>query len=40
MLTRSDTIAGVQVHVRDLANALIARGHELTVLVGGSGPVP
>ncbi|HME92314.1 MAG TPA: glycosyltransferase family 4 protein, partial [Myxococcaceae bacterium] len=38
MLTRSDTVAGVQVHVRDLAKALIAKGHEVTVLVGGSGP--
>jgi len=38
VLTRSDTIAGVQVHVRDLANGLMARGHEVTVLVGGNGP--
>ncbi len=38
MVTRSDTIAGAQVPVRDLAKALIARGHEVTVLVGGSGP--
>lgn len=38
MLTRSDTIAGGQVHVRDLSKALRARGHEVTVLVGGNGP--
>ena len=38
MLTRSDTIAGAEVHVRDLAKALKARGHEATVLVGGNGP--
>jgi len=38
VLTRSDTVAGVQVHVRDLAKGLIARGHQVTVLVGGRGP--
>jgi glycosyltransferase involved in cell wall biosynthesis len=38
VLTRSDTVAGVQVHVRDLAKALMARGHQVTVLVGGNGP--
>ena len=38
MLTRSDTVAGVQVYVRDLATALLAKGHEVTVLVGGNGP--
>ncbi len=38
ILTRSDTIAGAQVHVRDLSKALKSRGHEVTVLVGGNGP--
>ncbi len=38
VLTRSDTIAGGQVHVRDLSMALRARGHEATVLLGGNGP--
>ena len=38
IITRSDTVAGVQVHVRDLAKALITRGHSVTVLVGGNGP--
>ena len=38
VLTRSDTIAGAQVHVRDLSMALKSRGHEVTVLVGGNGP--
>jgi glycosyltransferase involved in cell wall biosynthesis len=37
VLTRSDTVAGVQVHVRDLAKALMTRGHAVTVLVGGNG---
>ncbi len=30
-------MAGVQVHVRDLAKALMIRGHAVTVLVGGNG---
>src|SRR6266851_3032948 len=38
VLTRSDTVAGAQVHVRDLSMALKSRGHEVTVLVGGNGP--
>ncbi len=35
IITRSDLIGGVQVHVRDLATALAARGHEPVVLAGG-----
>ena len=38
VITRSDTVAGVQVHVRDLSKELIARGHQVTVLAGGTGP--
>jgi glycosyltransferase involved in cell wall biosynthesis len=38
VITRSDLIGGVQVHVRDLATALAARGHETVVLTGGQGP--
>jgi glycosyltransferase involved in cell wall biosynthesis len=38
VITRSDLIGGVQVHVRDLAKALAARGHETVVLTGGEGP--
>jgi glycosyltransferase involved in cell wall biosynthesis len=38
LLTRSDTIAGGQVHVRDLSLALRAKGHQVTVLLGGNGP--
>lgn len=39
LLTRSDTIAGVQVHVRDLAEAMTLAGHEVRVFVGGAGPL-
>lgn len=38
VLTRSDQMSGPQVHLRDLACALAARGHRATVLVGGEGP--
>lgn len=38
VITRSDAIGGAHVHVRDLACALLQRGHEVTVLVGGRGP--
>jgi glycosyltransferase involved in cell wall biosynthesis len=38
VITRSDLIGGAQVHVRDLAAALIRHGHEPVVLTGGSGP--
>jgi len=39
VITRADSLGGSQVHVLDLASALIARGHEAVVLVGGEGPV-
>jgi glycosyltransferase involved in cell wall biosynthesis len=38
VITRSDTIGGAHVHVRDLCLALRQRGHDVTVLVGGNGP--
>lgn len=38
LITRSDTIGGAHVHVRDLAEAMSARGHTVTVVVGGRGP--
>lgn len=38
ILTRSDLIGGVQVHVRDLAVSMAQRGHEPAVLVGAGGP--
>jgi glycosyltransferase involved in cell wall biosynthesis len=37
VITRADDVGGAQVHVRDLAAACLARGHEVTVLAGGSG---
>jgi glycosyltransferase involved in cell wall biosynthesis len=38
VITRSDTVGGASVHVRDLAKAFLEQGHEVTVLVGGEGP--
>lgn len=38
VITRSDSIGGAQVHVRDLAVHLLHEGHSVTVLVGGEGP--
>jgi glycosyltransferase involved in cell wall biosynthesis len=37
VITRSDSIGGAQVHVRDLALTAQREGHEATVLVGGVG---
>lgn len=39
VITRADSVGGASIHVRDLAREMIARGHEVTVLVGGTGPV-
>lgn len=38
IITRSDSIGGAHVHVRDLAQAMIGLGHDVCVLVGGQGP--
>jgi glycosyltransferase involved in cell wall biosynthesis len=38
IITRSDSIGGAQIHVRDLSQALQKQGHEVIVLVGGDGP--
>ncbi len=38
VITRSDAVGGAHVHVRDLAQHLLERGHRATVLVGGEGP--
>ena len=38
IVTRSDLIGGAQVHVRDLAAALLKQGHEPVVLTSGTGP--
>ncbi|MBO8140920.1 MAG: glycosyltransferase family 4 protein [Firmicutes bacterium] len=37
IITRSDTIGGAQIHVRDLAIALRNHGHKVTVLIGQNG---
>ena len=37
VITRADEIGGAQVHVRDLAAAMHAAGHEVTVLAGIGG---
>ena len=37
VITRADEIGGAQVHVRDLASAMHAAGHEVTVLAGVGG---
>lgn len=39
IITRADAVGGASIHVRDLARAMLARGHQATVLVGGHGPV-
>src|SRR6266566_4709879 len=38
VITRSDSIGGGHIHIRDVALALRARGGEPFVLVGGQGP--
>ncbi len=38
VVTRADSIGGVQIHVRDLAASLQAQGHSPTILTGGDGP--
>jgi glycosyltransferase involved in cell wall biosynthesis len=37
LLTLSDSIGGAAIHVRDMASAIQARGHDVTVMVGGNG---
>jgi glycosyltransferase involved in cell wall biosynthesis len=39
IVTRSDAIGGVQVHVRDLAAAVRAQGYSASVIIGGDGPL-
>lgn len=39
VLTRSDSVGGASIHVRDLARAMRESGHHVTVLLGGRGPV-
>ncbi len=37
VITRGDTVGGATIHVRDLARALLDRGHQPLILAGGSG---
>jgi glycosyltransferase involved in cell wall biosynthesis len=39
VITRGDAVGGASIHVRDVAREMLARGHDVTVLVGGEGPV-
>jgi glycosyltransferase involved in cell wall biosynthesis len=39
VITRADAVGGASIHVRDLARAMLERGHQPIVLVGGAGPV-
>lgn len=38
LITRMDSIGGAQIHVRDMALAMRAEGHEVFVLSGSEGP--
>ena len=38
VLTRSDYLSGPQVHLRDLGSALTAKGHQVRIAAGGTGP--
>lgn len=38
LITHPDNVGGGHVHVRDLASALISRGHAVKILVGQRGP--
>lgn len=39
VITRADSVGGASVHVRDLARAMLGRGHQVIVFVGGAGAV-
>lgn len=39
LVTRSDTIGGSHIHVRDLGIALQRDGHDVHVVIGGDGPI-
>lgn len=38
IITRTDTVGGAQIHVRDLATRLVKEGHEVLVITGEAGP--
>ena len=39
LVARSDAVGGATIHIRDLASAMLARGHIVTFIVGGEGAV-
>jgi glycosyltransferase involved in cell wall biosynthesis len=39
LITRADAVGGASIHVRDLARAFVERGEDVTVVMGGEGPV-
>jgi glycosyltransferase involved in cell wall biosynthesis len=39
LVTRSDNIGGSHIHIRDLGTQLLKDGHEVTVFIGGDGPI-
>lgn len=39
LVTRSDTIGGSHIHVRDLSLAMINQGVDVHVIIGGDGPI-
>lgn len=39
VITRSDSVGGASIHVRDFSRALLQAGHEVEVFIGGEGPV-
>ncbi len=39
IITRADAFGGASVHARDLCCALAKNGNDVTVLIGGDGPV-
>ena len=39
LISRADVVGGAQIHVRDVATALKARGAEVLVIAGGEGPL-
>ena len=38
ILTRSDALGGVQVHVKNFAKKMKSEGHEVNIILGGKGP--
>ena len=37
IITRSDVLGGASVHLLDLAKGMIENGHQVHILVGGTG---